>query len=120
MHSSYKSKIADNFSNYHKHYSRKAILQRKIAQTLAEILPDLEHPRILEIGCGTGFLTQHLFTKYPDGVFDITDLSKSMVGYCQRRYQHSSAQFFVMDGERPEKLKSRYDLIVFFNGCTMV
>ena len=112
MHSNYKAKIADTFSKYHRNYAQKAYLQKQIAKTLANNLPRMQSPKILEIGCGTGFLTRHLLDQYPDGVFDITDLSQTMVEYCQKHYLHSNAQFFVMDGEKTEVLSQYYDLIV--------
>lgn len=109
----HKTIIANNFSKYHENYDLKADLQRDIAQDLAAMLPEMSpRARILEIGCGTGFLTSHLFEKYPDATFDITDLSDAMVLYCQKNHPHPNANFFVMDGENPSNTKESYDLIV--------
>ncbi|MEM6781123.1 MAG: methyltransferase domain-containing protein [Pseudomonadota bacterium] len=105
--------IAANFGRCAETYERYAEIQRDAAETLAGFLPDIEAPSILETGCGTGFLTENLFQKYPDGDFLITDLSADMVAYAKRKFEDSQAKatFQVMDGENVESDKT-FDLIV--------
>lgn len=103
--------IANNFGRCADTYDRYAEIQRDTAETLASLLPDLDKPDILEIGCGTGFLTQELCNKYPDATFLITDLSPDMVQFAQNKFQNPQIQFAVMDGETPNTDK-KFDLIV--------
>ena len=103
--------IAISFGQRCETYDRDANLQKQIAKNLAIHLPDLTAPRVLEIGCGTGFLTRELFKKYPDGIFDITDLSQDMVNKCKENNNHDNASFYTLDGETLDTTKN-YDLIV--------
>jgi len=83
-----------------------------IASQLASMLPETKPmPKILEIGCGTGFLTHHLLKKYPHGQFHITDISPDMVATCEAQYKTDRTSFFQMDGEHPE-CDDNYDFIV--------
>ncbi len=116
MLSNRKKRITSHFSRYSSSYQEDARLQKKIAEKLASFLPELPpSPRILEIGCGTGFLTNCLFQKYPEGSFDITDISEVMVQFCQKETSYKQANYFVMDGEsfqNEQRLLKKYDLIV--------
>lgn len=109
-----KQEIDKTFASKNVQYDQNANLQKGIAQKLASMLPDLDNPRVLEIGCGTGFLTQHLFERYHDGEFDITDLSQGMVDFCQDKFKDApqTAKFHQLDAENVEQLQSKYDLIV--------
>ena len=78
---------------------------------LADHLPDLATPDILEIGCGTGHLTHHLLNKYPRGRFVISDLSKAMVSECRKQFTNGASRSYeIVDGEWPES-EERFDLI---------
>lgn len=111
MLSNQKQDIARRFGRQCEIYDRDANLQKNIAKNLITHLPEINAPRILEIGCGTGFLTKGLVRKYPDGVFDITDLSQEMVNKCKENNKHKNTRFFTLDGESKTITKD-YDLIV--------
>ena len=64
-------------------YEHHAGQQRAIARKLARYLPELESPSVLEIGCGTGFLTRHLVARYPRGAITVTDIAPQMVAACE-------------------------------------
>ena len=94
-------------------YDAAAPVQRAVAGRLAEkiaALPLPERPRILEIGCGTGFLTEALKARLPEGEWLVTDLSPRMLGACRAR-MGPGFDFEVMDGERPAVGNRRFDLI---------
>ena len=86
-------------------YEDHAGLQRQIASELATLLPSREAPSVLEVGCGTGFLTAHLLDAYRQGDFLITDIAPEMVAECRERQGSSPVQkmrFAEMDGEAPD------------------
>ena len=61
---------------YHEH----AKFQQKIASSLAERSCDSFQPAsILELGCGTGFLTKLLVDHYPTASIDAVDISSDMI-----------------------------------------
>ncbi|HEX4095209.1 MAG TPA: methyltransferase domain-containing protein, partial [Caulobacteraceae bacterium] len=69
-------------------YDAAAPVQRAVAARLAEkiaALPLPPKPRILEIGCGTGFLTAALRERLPGGEWLITDISPRMLDACRAR-----------------------------------
>lgn len=105
-----KARIASSFGARANTYDGTAKLQRDIADLLATHLPDMYWPRVLEIGAGTGFLTRHLFARYPQGRHLITDIAPEMVDACRRNHPHAAAQFAVMDGESPS-VEGGFDLI---------
>ena len=105
--------VAETFAAHVGEYERSARLQAQSAEKLAGHLPELDDAKILEIGCGTGFLTQHLLERYPDADFLITDLAPEMVAECRMKIEAAnerSCRFAVMDGEAPES-KAGFDLI---------
>lgn len=97
-----------NAHSYHHH----AYLQRQIAKTLAALLPNNTPAKILEIGCGTGFLTEELLQKYPKSNIHATDISTDMLRYTQQRFiGYKNLTFSKQDGENLN-LDDDYDLIV--------
>jgi malonyl-CoA O-methyltransferase len=85
-------------------YDARAYIQRGAARRLAEhiaLLPLPAQPRILEIGCGTGFLSEELAKAFPDSQLILSDLSEAMVGRTRALLGGRSIRYLVMDGERP-------------------
>jgi malonyl-CoA O-methyltransferase len=94
-------------------YDAHAGLQRDIAARLAGLLPAHDAPSVLEVGCGTGFLTRHLLEAYPNGDFLITDLAPEMLAACKQRHgraRRGGLRFEVMDGEVPDRAET-FDVI---------
>lgn len=111
MLSSRLEKIARSFGAKAMHYDRHAVLQKDIAATLARYLPDVARPTVLEIGCGTGFVTDHLLRAYPEGDFTITDLAPEMIARCAEKYARPGLVFSVLDGQALGN-EACYDVIV--------
>ncbi|PCH76128.1 MAG: malonyl-[acyl-carrier protein] O-methyltransferase BioC [Flavobacteriaceae bacterium] len=64
-----------NFETYHE----KAIVQQEIALELTDMLRDLgieSIDKLLEVGCGTGFLTQHLLADIEVSHYYLNDLAE--------------------------------------------
>jgi malonyl-CoA O-methyltransferase len=78
------AQVAESFNACAESYERHAGLQRAVADRLALLLPTLERPRVLELGCGTGLFSRHLVKRYPDGHFILTDAAPAMIAECRR------------------------------------
>lgn len=114
MTDSRKQQIADAFGKAARSYDDAATPQRQAAALIAELArqPRLpERPHILEIGCGTGILTRHIYSHWPDAELVISDLSPDMVGQAARGAMIAGT-FLSMDGEVPPFEGPWFDLIV--------
>jgi malonyl-CoA O-methyltransferase len=100
-----KQVIAHHFGRAAIQYQAQAQMQKDCAHQLWQCLPpsvQLPPGPILEVGCGTGFITQHLIDRFPDRPLEITDLSLEMLQFCQAQLpatQQQRVHFHVMDGE---------------------
>ncbi len=92
--------VAASFGEAAQSYELHAGLQRAVADHLAEYLPKLERPRVLELGCGTGLFSRHLVSGYPAGHFVLTDVAPAMIAECRRNLapaKTSHISYEVMD-----------------------
>lgn len=97
-------------------YDAHAVIQRAAAARLAELiraLPGHGAARVLEIGCGTGFLSRQLAQQFPQAQLILSDLAPTMVRRTRRMFADDSENihFLVMDGERPALAPSAANLI---------
>lgn len=107
-----KQKIGHSFGKKLASYNKHASLQRKCAQKLCSFLPDSAPRKILEIGCGTGFLTEELQNKYPQAAILGIDISKEMVASCSQKFVgYQNLSFDRQDGENFISTE-KFDLIV--------
>jgi malonyl-CoA O-methyltransferase len=92
--------IAASFGARAADYELHAGLQRAVTDKLATFLPELERPRVLELGCGTGLFSRHLVQRYPGGHFVLTDVAPAMIAECRRNlapFGPAQISFEVMD-----------------------
>lgn len=100
MLSRHSAEVAARFGARAENYELHAGLQRAIAGRLARFLPELDQPRVLELGCGTGLFSRHLVKRYPNGSFVLTDAAPEMIAECRRNLAPLGAtrvSFGVMD-----------------------
>jgi malonyl-CoA O-methyltransferase len=105
--------VAQSFGARAETYDAHADLQRRVAERLVRLLPQLAAPRVFELGCGTGLFSRHLLARYADGTFLLTDLAPSMVEQCRRNlagYHKQRVSFEIMDAARPTT-EGPFDLI---------
>lgn len=116
-----KHQIAHRFGHASTTYNTQAWLQHECAQHLLETIKSYQSQittgTILEIGCGTGFITQGLINLFPHHPLHITDISPGMVEFCKSHlqvpeHQHDRISFSTMDGERIDNIAQRYGAIV--------
>lgn len=112
MNLQHKEKIEKSFGNKVASYNRHAFLQKETACKLCSLLPNSKPSKILEIGCGTGFLTEELQKKYPKSEILGIDISREMVASCRQKFTgYQNIDFQISDGEF-FKTTEKFDLIV--------
>ena len=92
--------VAASFGEAAQSYELHAGLLRAVADHLAQYLPELRQPRVLELGCGTGLFSRHLISRYPDGSFVLTDVAPAMIAECRRNLAPAKTAYIsyeVMD-----------------------
>lgn len=108
-----KERVISKFSSRAFAYDQHANVQFQAAQTLAKEIElvslDLPPGPILELGCGTGYLTLPLLECFVDREVVISDLSAPMLSICRERVQNHigpirhGIQLELIDGEMFEK-----------------
>lgn len=95
-------------------YDRHAHVQNAVAEALATRIAGLPLParaRVLEIGCGTGALTERGLAAVPDADWTATDIAPAMLARASSRLAgRPGVSLAVMDGEHPD-LRGPFDLI---------
>ena len=93
--------IRQNFSRHAQSYESAAQIQAHAADRLAELfVQNLPLGPILEIGCGTGLLSQKIAAAYPTREIHFTDLSPEMVEATKNRLgEKENFHFSCLNGE---------------------
>ncbi|HWQ89809.1 MAG TPA: malonyl-ACP O-methyltransferase BioC [Desulfitobacteriaceae bacterium] len=116
-----KTQVQQNFGRHAVTYDQYAIVQKEMAQELLAIIRKTErHFRnILEIGCGTGILTELLAAEYPEAQITATDIAPEMISVAKDKLaSFSNITYFTADGENLTALRNmvgselQFDLIV--------
>ncbi len=101
-----KKRIASNFSQAAADYDKFAVVQKKSIVTMGGLLPlshNLPSGPVLEIGCGTGRLSQKLSTIFQNRSLIFTDMASGMIEQCRRHLTQAphtpSHIWLIMDGE---------------------
>jgi len=114
--------VEKNFSKAAEYYHFNASAQKFAAKTVHLIAERrIKYPKaeisILEIGCGTGFLTSHLFKSFHNADFSIMDISSEMLDNCKKNTAeirdelNIKAKFYKLDAEK-HLPNQNFDLIV--------
>ncbi|WP_419729561.1 dethiobiotin synthase [Lichenicola sp.] len=109
--------IGASFGRAAASYEGAATVQRLVAERLANRimasgpLSGGEHPRILEIGCGTGLLTRALRRRMPAATIIATDLAPGMLPVTRRSMAGDDRlQVLAMDAALPA-VSGEFDLV---------
>lgn len=115
-----KVQVQKNFGKYAVTYDQYAVIQKEMARELLEIIRRTGRcfRNILEIGCGTGFLTELLACEYPEAQITATDIAPEMITVAKEKLAiFPNISYFTADGEnlsRQENIRpsQQFDLIV--------
>ena len=106
-----KELVKKNFSKSTNSYDNFANVQKHMAKELMKNLnDDLNEIKILEIGSGTGILTNYLISKYPNSQITLIDISESMIESCRNKFGNR-LNYIVSDAENYE-FENKFDLII--------
>jgi malonyl-CoA O-methyltransferase len=94
-----KAEIINNFNEAAVTYDEHAAIQKQTAIHLFAQMQMLKPKSILEIGCGTGFLTQLMQEHFSDSTYYISDIAGNMLERCRQKQDSPTSNFFVADGE---------------------
>ncbi|GIM30697.1 malonyl-[acyl-carrier protein] O-methyltransferase [Clostridium polyendosporum] len=108
-----KEKLKRRFSRNIKNYDKYANVQKRMGDILVDYIKnDRSHIKnILEIGCGTGYVTQRLINYFPDAQITAVDIAPGMIEYVKSIIQCDRVNFICEDIEEM-KLKDKFDLII--------
>jgi len=81
-----KAQMRRHFDRAAKNYDAAAILQREVGERLYERLDyiNIQPKTVLDLGCGTGFLTQKLLKQYPKAALIALDIAVNMLKETQK------------------------------------
>lgn len=86
---SFKDKIEYSFHKHSSTYDEVAHVQRVSAEVLIELLqdflPDFTPKKILDVGAGTGTVTESLFKIFPDSLFCVNDIASGMLSQAKSK-----------------------------------
>ncbi len=109
--------VASRFSAAAGDYDRHAGHQKLIAQKLLGLLDDIPCERVLELGCGTGILSEGLSRLFPKARKVFTDCAPGMVRACSDRVPPSYLVRHALYDFESADLPDTWDLVV--SSCSL-
>lgn len=117
--SMYKTIIQESFSRHADSYDANADLQyiaaKKLLWYLDQRVSELPSGPILEIGCGTGFVSEGILERMPERKTIFSDISPRMLERCQqkitKKFSIPHQDFISLDGESIQE-QNFYSLII--------
>ena len=108
----YKKRIRESFNRRAKTYDNYSIIQKEVANRVFDRLSAIKiKPKlILDLGCGTGSLTQKISVLYPDAKIIPLDFSEKMLRICRSKVNDASP--VCADIENIPINESCFDLII--------
>jgi len=110
--------VKRSFSSASETYDHHAVLQREIGDRLVAHLDftKIDPKRILDIGCGTGYVTRLLSQKFKKSQVTALDLSEPMVRYTRKQHKirlpwHGKRHHCVADGCALPFADASFDLV---------
>lgn len=110
-----KKKLERRFSRNAKTYDTYASVQKIMSHKLMDHINVKQVGKILEIGCGTGYLTSLLLEAYPHAHISAVDLAPGMIDVAKQRVDALNAEDrveFICADIESDFPKTSYDLII--------
>jgi malonyl-CoA O-methyltransferase len=107
-----KQTIINRFNRSAATYATVADVQAQVAEKLASLLGKVNPHTILEVGCGTGFLSRYLVKLFPQASLLLTDIAPAMLQQCRVALPQSARiRLACMDAEMLA-FNTTFDLLV--------
>lgn len=107
------NKIKDFFDNLAPNWDKKEIIPPKRREELVDFASIKKGEEILDIGCGTGVISETLFNKSNVKV-DAIDLSSEMIKIAKSKISNDKVNFICDDFYTYNFIK-KYDLAIIYN-----
>ncbi|MDZ7680615.1 MAG: methyltransferase domain-containing protein [Fodinibius sp.] len=111
-----KQQISTSFGDAASYYDAHGQVQQEVAKRLIASLQPwrdiIPGGPIIELGCGTGFVTEGLAEMYPKKEIQVTDLSEEMVSFCKQKFDQDNLIFRVQDAEQPPNDEPHYAMTI--------
>lgn len=113
-----KESVSKHFSKASKTYDSHASFQAFMAQELVKMLSSTEYKHILEIGCGTGYLSSLLLDNFKYDSLLLNDLSENMLSLCKEKFGHNDkVSFLLKDAESLSFADEDFYSLIISNAC---
>ena len=86
----------------------------ELIYNMFQYIPEKFSPkRILDLGCGTGNLTDQMFKKYPEAEIDALDISEEILNESRKRFTHTpNIRYIQADFKSLHLPPGSYDLVM--------
>lgn len=71
-----------------------------------------DNPKVLDLGAGTGILSQFLLEKYPNAEIVLIDLAEKMLKEAEKRFEGNDNISFICDDYITHEFNTKFDIII--------
>lgn len=73
---------------------------------------DVENPRVLDIGAGTGLFSSFILKKYPGVELTLIDISENMLDVARARFAHNTGVKYIVDDYAKHVFEEDFDAVI--------
>lgn len=107
-----KDLVKKRFSKSLEKYNENAKIQKRMAENLVKLINKTSVDKILEIGCGTGFLTQQISDNFEFKDFTTIDIINDCEKFIKKINKNISFKNIDVEAFLKDNTTEKYDLIV--------
>ena len=111
----FKERVKLSFDNAAIHYDFNSAVQFDVAQTLFNMIleHELDLKKVVDVGCGTGYLSSKLIAKFQNSQFILNDFAPNMLEIVHNKFlNHKNVSYHLADAEFANFSSNDIDLIV--------